>query len=402
MSDVPWQQSVGFSERMAVVDQIAASLESADAQLLRPEAMLRAQQEESRCMAAAATKEDYIRLWKARLLSLQQAAARPQSEDDSDSLTKFPADEPTQTIGPYKTAVPFESGIFSTIFKAMPTMTTVGSKRSLVALKVTVTSMSQPPHNAKREARLLALAADHDNIISVLETFTLPPSTFVMVLPFLPRTLASLLSERLITPLRLPSIIHGILTGVAHLHSLGILHRDIKPSNILFSSPTSGPKIADLGIAWHADDPDCEPADDKITDVGTTSYRAPELLFGYRSYGTGVDMWALGCVIAECLHPEHEAFFDAGDLGSELQLVASIFQKLGTPDTHSWPESRELPDFGKIMFHQRPKQEWEQLLPCASTDARDLVGSLLVYQGSDRLSAKDALDHRFFDGARAD
>jgi len=349
-------------------------------------------------------QEDYIRIWKAKLLELQKAAARPPTEDGYDGLTKFPADEPTQTIGPYKTAVPFESGLFSTIYKAMPTMATVGNKRSLVALKVTAMSASQPPHNAKREARLLSLAADHDNIISVIETFILPPSTFVMVLPFLPCTLASLLSERLITPLRLPIIIRDLLSGLAHLHSLGIVHRDIKPSNILFSSSSGVAKIADLGIAWHADDPDCEPADDKITDVGTTSYRAPELLFGHRSYGTGVDMWALGCVLAECLHPEHEAFFDAGDLGSELQLVASIFQKLGTPDTESWPEARQFPDFGKIMFHSRPKQEWESLLPQASGDARDLVGRLLVYQSSDRVSAKDVSDLRatILDWSRTD
>jgi len=312
--------------------------------------------------------------------------------DNHDSVAKFPADEPAQSIGPYKTAVPFGHGIFSTVYKAMPTTATAGSRRSLVALKVTVTSSSQPPHNAKREARLLELARGHDNVIAVLETFTLPPSTFVMVLPFLPRTLSSLLSERLITPLHLPAIIHGILSGLAHLHSLGIVHRDIKPSNILFSSPSSVAKIADLGIAWHADDPDCEQADDKITDVGTTSYRAPELLFGYRSYGEGVDLWALGCVLAECLHPGHEQFFDAGDLGSELQLVASIFQKLGTPDTEIWPEAKKFPDFGKIVFHSRPKLEWDQLLPEASHDARDLVGRFLVYQSSDRMTAKDVSD----------
>ncbi len=30
-------------------------------------------------------------------------------------------------------------------------------------------------------------------------------------------------------------------------------------------------------------------------------YRAPELLFGARNYGTGIDMWAVGCILAELL-----------------------------------------------------------------------------------------------------
>lgn len=30
-------------------------------------------------------------------------------------------------------------------------------------------------------------------------------------------------------------------------------------------------------------------------------YRCPELLFGARNYGTGVDIWAVGCILAELL-----------------------------------------------------------------------------------------------------
>jgi serine/threonine protein kinase len=220
----------------------------------------------------------------------------------------------------------------------MPTADTPGSKRSLVALKVTSTSSEKPPHDSRREQRLLSRAAGHEAVINVLDSFTLAPSTFVMVLPFLPYSLASLLEGGLVTsPARAASIMHDVLSGLAHLHSLGILHRDIKPSNILFASPTASAKLADFGIAWCADDPASEPLGEKITDVGTTCYRAPELLFGYRAYSEGLDMWAVGCVLAECLHPTHEVFFDPGDVGSELQLVASIFQKLGNPGLKQWP-----------------------------------------------------------------
>lgn len=95
--------------------------------------------------------------------------------------------------------------------------------------------------------------------------------------------------------------------------------------------------LADFGIAWHATDPSSESADNKITDVGTTSYRAPELLFGLSNYDHTIDLWAAGCVAAEVLSRPHESLFDAGELGSDLALINSMFQKLGTPHAERWP-----------------------------------------------------------------
>ncbi len=83
-----------------------------------------------------------------------------------------------------------------------------------------------------------------------------------------------------------------------------------------------------------------EPADQKITDVGTTAYRPPELLFGYKSYGCALDLWAVGCVVAELVAgAPYPALFDSGPLGSDLALIQSIFKTLGTPTDESWPVS---------------------------------------------------------------
>lgn len=83
-----------------------------------------------------------------------------------------------------------------------------------------------------------------------------------------------------------------------------------------------------------------EPADQKITDVGTTAYRPPELLFGDKKYGCALDLWAAGCVVAEVVaRPPHPTPFDSGPLGSDLALIQSIFKTLGTPTDESWPVS---------------------------------------------------------------
>ena len=61
-------------------------------------------------------------------------------------------------------------------------------------------------------------------------------------------------------------------------------------------------------------------------------YRCPELLYGSRLYGVGVDMWAVGCILAELLL---RVPFLPGD--SDLDQLSKIFETLGTPTEESWP-----------------------------------------------------------------
>jgi cyclin-dependent kinase len=142
------------------------------------------------------------------------------------------------------------------------------------------------------------------------------------------------------------------------------------------SSPTGPAVIADFGIAWSSSDPSSESAESKILDVGTTCYRPPELLFGHSGYTAKLDMWAAGCVAAQIVCLNGQTLFDAGDLGSELALIKSIFQSLGTPDLDVWPEAKSMPD-------------WVELLPGADEEGRHLVESIVKFESGSRLSAED-------------
>jgi len=197
-------------------------------------------------------------------------------------------------------------------------------------------------------------------------------------------------------------MLHNLFSALTHIHAQGIIHRDIKPSNILLSSPSGPAYLADFGIAWSPHDhSSSEPADQKITDVGTTCYRPPELLFGDKAYGTGLDMWAAGCVVAEAtsvLPSPGSALFDAGDLGSELALIQSMFTSLGTPKLDTWPEAVRLPDWGKMAFRQFPGKSWEDLMPGAGKEARDLVGRLVRFESGQRASAAQILEDVYFEG----
>ena len=251
-------------------------------------------------------------------------------------IESFPS-HPTEHIGPYEAAY-HASGIFSTVYKAHDPST-----NSLVALKLTRPSQAQAPHDPRREARILA-AATHATIVRLISTFSLPGADFVLVFPFLPHDLGALLDnapshvrKNVIFKNQTRSHLKSLFSALANIHVQGIIHRDIKPSNILLASPAGPAYLADFGISWMSGDPASEPPNDKITDVGTTCYRPPELLFGNKAYGCALDLWAAGCVVAEVLGTGE--LFNSGDMGSELALIHSHFTTLGTPNDETWPVS---------------------------------------------------------------
>ncbi len=103
----------------------------------------------------------------------------------------------------------------------------------------------------------------------------------------------------------------------------------MKPNNLLIDE-NGVLKIGDFGLAKSFGSPN------RIYthQVVTRWYRAPELLFGSRMYGTGVDIWAVGCILAELLL---RVPFLPGI--SDLDQLSKITQALGTPNETDWPVS---------------------------------------------------------------
>lgn len=94
------------------------------------------------------------------------------------------------------------------------------------------------------------------------------------------------------TPPRIQSVARQVLRSLTFLHSLGLLHADLKPENILMKSYSACEvKVIDLGSS-------CFLTDRLSSYIQSRSYRAPEVILGL-PYGQKVDVWSLGCVVAE-------------------------------------------------------------------------------------------------------
>ncbi|GIL99259.1 hypothetical protein Vretimale_4482 [Volvox reticuliferus] len=137
-----------------------------------------------------------------------------------------------------------------------------------------------------------------------------------------------------------------------------IMHRDLKPQNVLIGVAKNQVKITDFGLAR------CflPNADRAYTErVVTLYYRAPELLLGAPTYTSAVDLWSVGCIMAEMVN--FEPLFKADN---EIGLLFHIFEKLGTPNKDVWRELPGLAHFSDQFpsFPGKPMQEVRGIWPC--------------------------------------
>ncbi|PNY23117.1 Serine/threonine-protein kinase csk1 [Tolypocladium capitatum] len=285
-------------------------------------------------------------------------------------------------IGPYTNCTPISDGVTSEVYRCADR-----------ALKVIVTHRNLEPHNPCREAKILA--GQRPPCIPLLDVFHDHEQRLVLAFPFMPLTLADLLDRGSagggLSGRQIRAVFADVLRALAAIHAQGIVHRDVKPSAVLLQSATGPAFLSDFGTAWHPElSAHREPAGDKILDIGTGPYRAPEVLFGDKAYGPPVDMWGLGVMLAESLGSPLFESRPVDEDGNQLGLILSIFKTLGTPTPETWPEARGFKVSPFELWNVFAPRPWEVILPDVDAEFRGSVAALVRYDGK-RASAAEAL-----------
>jgi serine/threonine protein kinase len=182
---------------------------------------------------------------------------------------------------------------------------------------------------------------------------------------------------------------YQILKALKHIHSANVLHRDLKPSNILVNG-NCDLKICDFGLARVAN-PD-EESHNLTAYVATRWYRAPEIILTGRDYTNAVDMWSVGCILAEILL--RRPLFPGRDHLHQLNLVTDV---IGTPspsDLENANNDRARKYIETFIRHKDP-MPLSSIFPNAPPALLDLLSQMLVFDPSRRITVEDALQHPY-------
>uniref|UniRef100_A0A4W3J3Y7 non-specific serine/threonine protein kinase n=1 Tax=Callorhinchus milii TaxID=7868 RepID=A0A4W3J3Y7_CALMI len=232
---------------------------------------------------------------------------------------------------------------------------------------------------------------NHANVIKLKEVIRENDHLY-FVFEYMKENLYQLMKDRnkLFPESIIRNIMYQIIQGLAFIHKHGFFHRDMKPENLLCMGPELV-KIADFGLAREIR------SRPPYTDyVSTRWYRAPEVLLRSSIYSSPIDIWAVGCIMAE-LYTLRPLFPGT----SEVDEIFKICQVLGTPKKIDWTEGYQLAGAMNFRFPQCVPTNLKTLIPNASNEATQVMKDMLQWDPKKRPTATQALRYSYFQVGQA-
>ena len=300
------------------------------------------------------------------------------------------------------------AGSYGVVLKGVDTKT-----GEAVALKKISPVIFQRPELAKRILREVKLLAHFhkevigeeraDNIIGLLNLITPRSVNFEelwIVMELADSDLRSILkSGQSLSLVQVQYMLYQILSGLKTMKAASVIHRDITPSNILVNYATLDIKICDFGLAREAkeDDP-------YMTDYVTMRwYRAPELVMESKEYSHAVDMWGVGCILAEMFGSKQ--LFRGVD---RINQIDKIIEVVGSPETSdAMSGSNAARKYVTQRYigvdckkGRRERTDWNTRFPHIRDEplgvhALNIIDNMLVFNPADRITVEEALTHPF-------
>ena len=184
-----------------------------------------------------------------------------------------------------------------------------------------------------------------------------------------------------------------LLIALDYCHSMGIMHRDVKPQNVMIDPTERKLRLIDWGLAefYH-------PGVDYNVRVASRYHKGPELLVNLNQYDYSLDLWSVGCMLAAIVFKK-EPFFKGSSNPDQLVKIAAV---LGTKDLLGYlgKYGLHLPSEYDNIMRDFTKKAWTHFITpetkLAVPEVVDLIDNLLRYDHQERLTAKEAMDHKFF------
>ncbi|KAI5131742.1 Homeodomain-Interacting Protein Kinase 3 [Manis pentadactyla] len=247
-------------------------------------------------------------------------------------------------------------------------------------------------------ARLSTENADEYNFVRAYECFQHRNHT-CLVFEMLEQNLYDFLKQNKFSPLPLKvirPILQQVATALKKLKSLGLIHADLKPENIMLVDPVRQPyrvKVIDFGSASHVSKTVCS------TYLQSRYYRAPEIILGL-PFCEAIDMWSLGCVIAELflgwpLYPGALEYDQIRYISQTQGLPGEQLLNVGTKSTRFFFRETDISHSG---WRLKTLEEHEAETGMKSKEARKYifnslddivhVNTVMDLEGSDLLAEK--------------
>ncbi|GAM26638.1 hypothetical protein SAMD00019534_098130 [Acytostelium subglobosum LB1] len=251
--------------------------------------------------------------------------------------------------------------------------------------RVAIKKVEKSSHFISREYDILKVI-NHPNCLKLLDMYMTNEENKKMqylVFDFIPYTLASLLKKKQLSLGFIRVLFYQLCLSIKHIHAKFICHRDITPNNILLNAKGEL-VLADFGSA-------------KILEHNHTSmsyicsryYRAPELLVGCQTYTTKIDIWSIGCILAEML--KGKPVFPGTNSADQFARIIDI---LGSP-SHDDMEAMRPSKSNNFHIPTVKSRFNDTFSNVEDKEVLDLLSKILILDPTKRASIEEILAHPF-------